>query len=121
MPGFISTHVFEDEEDLPGSLSGDAGNESPIEGTTAVVKPATTIICPSDRRHLILEDVDGELEMEDASKDDRVLVRVSLKQQLEVPTINETSESELSAQGALPPLASGSPPLPLDSPPSPPP
>ncbi|CAA6655752.1 unnamed protein product [Spirodela intermedia] len=93
LPGFISTHVFEDEEDLPGSLSGDAGNESPIEGTTAVVKPGTTIIHPSDRRHLILEDVDGELEMEDASKDDRVLVRISLKQQLEPPIAHPSSSS----------------------------
>ncbi|CAA7391102.1 unnamed protein product [Spirodela intermedia] len=93
LPGFISTHVFEDEEDLPGSLSGDAGNESPIEGTTAVVIPGTTIIHPSDRRHLILEDVDGELEMEDASKDDRVLVRISLKQQLEPPIAHPSSSS----------------------------
>ncbi|KAJ0094602.1 hypothetical protein Patl1_16371 [Pistacia atlantica] len=117
LPGFLSSHVFEDDEedDLPSSTYKEVGDTSPIEQTRASGESETCTVTPNDRRHCILEDVDGELEMEDVSghpKDgndsfeiesqhgsDRILESVS----------NNFSE--------LPPLPEGSPPLPPDSPP----
>ncbi|GFZ15727.1 Tudor/PWWP/MBT domain-containing protein [Actinidia rufa] len=78
LPGFLSSHVFEedDEEDLPSSSYKEAGGGSPVESAPATGEPEPCMVTPNDRRHCILEDVDGELEMEDVSghpKDERPL------------------------------------------------
>ncbi|KAJ1427615.1 PWWP domain [Sesbania bispinosa] len=62
LPGFLSARVFEEDED------GDFPNNlSPADPTHTHVDSDTSTITPSDKRHCILEDVDGELEMEDVS------------------------------------------------------
>ncbi|XP_077247114.1 ENHANCER OF AG-4 protein 2-like [Tasmannia lanceolata] len=114
LPGFLSSHVFEDE-DLPSSLCKDTGVESPMEPASALEEPDTCAVTPSDRRHHILEEVDGELEMEDVSapsKDERAVTGNGS---------DRISESVSNSLTELPPLPLGSPPLPLDSPPPPPP
>uniref|UniRef100_A0A1D1YD06 Hepatoma-derived growth factor-related protein 2 n=1 Tax=Anthurium amnicola TaxID=1678845 RepID=A0A1D1YD06_9ARAE len=124
LPGFLSAHMFEDEDDLPGSFSGDANNESPVDASTALVETDTCIAYPCDRRHHILEDVDGELEMEDVSipsKDERALARNSFKVENEMSIYDQNAESTLSSQTGLVPSPVSSAPLPLDSPPPPPP
>ncbi|XP_010548830.2 PREDICTED: ENHANCER OF AG-4 protein 2-like [Tarenaya hassleriana] len=122
LSGFFSSHKFEDDEedeDLP-STSGKANNAS-------MVEPVHTLgelemrFTPNDRRHCILEDVDGELEMEDAScrlKDEvpcSVCETEAQEQPLDVRESAETSSVE------PPPPLEGSPPLPDELPPSPPP
>lgn len=78
--GFLSSHVFEDdEEDLPSSTYKEAGKASPVEQTRASRESETCTVTPNDRRHCILEDVDGELEMEDVSghpKDETDLIEI---------------------------------------------
>ncbi|GAU25944.1 hypothetical protein TSUD_16820, partial [Trifolium subterraneum] len=118
LAGILSARVFEDDDD-------DFLNVSPEDPTHTVVDSETSTVTPSDKRHCILEDVDGELEMEDVSghpKDERPVL------------LNSTSEMDFQLQGSdriLDPASNvceevhvnleASPPLPLDSPPTPPP
>ncbi|KAK3013957.1 hypothetical protein RJ639_008703 [Escallonia herrerae] len=115
LPGFFSSHAFqedEEEDDLPCSSYKGSADRSPLELTHATGETETSMFTPSDRRHCILEAVDGELEMEDVSgypKDEK-------------PSVTDVSWQEGSDKTTeLPPLPEGSPPLPLDSPPPTPP
>ncbi|XP_058090300.1 ENHANCER OF AG-4 protein 2 [Magnolia sinica] len=112
LPGFLSSRVFEDEEDLPTNLCKDTGDESPEEAADALEEPDTSAVTPSDRRgNHILEEVDGELEMEDvsgSSKDERT-ASGNVSDRILESTSNNLIE--------LPPVPLDSPPLPLDSPP----
>nr|XP_029123507.1 ENHANCER OF AG-4 protein 2 isoform X2 [Elaeis guineensis] len=136
LPGLLSSHVFEDEEeDLPRSPCKDTGNELPVEAIGVSEEPDTCAFTPSDpsdRHHHILEDVDGELEMEDVSalsKDEKSILR---NDHLELES--QHHKSDIAFQPALadqtevshlpvgpPPLPLDPPPLPLDPPPPPPP
>ncbi|CAJ1933850.1 unnamed protein product [Sphenostylis stenocarpa] len=130
LPGFLSSHAFEEDEDeyeddIPMKLCQETCDASPADPTHTLGESETSTVTPNDKRHCILKDVDGELEMEDVSghpKDER-------------PTFfNSSDEIDLQLQGSdrkLDPTPNiseemsatpeGSPPLPLDSPPPPPP
>ncbi|KAM7270478.1 hypothetical protein ACFE04_029692 [Oxalis oulophora] len=73
LPGLLSAHVFEDEDDDDFSLKESRINLSPTaaEPNHELELEACTPVTPNDRRHCLLEDVDGELEMEDVSKEER--------------------------------------------------
>ncbi|KAK1297517.1 ENHANCER OF AG-4 protein 2 [Acorus calamus] len=131
LPGLLSSHVFddedEDEDDIFNNASKgackDAGLESPVEASNGLDEPETCVVTPNDKRHHILEDVDGELEMEDvsaSSKEERSIVENRpLKTEFQQHNFTDPKASN---QTNLPPLPMGSPPpLPLDPPPSPPP
>ncbi|KAM3343134.1 ENHANCER OF AG-4 protein 2 [Capsicum galapagoense] len=123
LPGLLSSHVFydEEEEDALRNLQNESAEELAIEHTPATGDNAERCtVTPSDRRHCILEDVDGELEMEDVSghpKEERPLFADDVNQigpdHTLVSAIDDVSE--------LPPLPMGSPPLPPCSPPPTPP
>ncbi|KAL7001506.1 ENHANCER OF AG-4 protein [Sarracenia purpurea var. burkii] len=129
LPGLLSSHVFEedDEEDLPRSSFKEADGGSPVESVPAAGEPETCTVTPNDKRHCILEDVDGELEMEDVSghpKDDKPLftngsIQFASQQQASdrILVTSQNSSNEL----GLDPIREGSPPLPLDPPPPTPP
>ncbi|THU62405.1 hypothetical protein C4D60_Mb01t04800 [Musa balbisiana] len=123
LPGLLSSCVFEDEEDPLITLPRNSGTEMPVESDNTLEELDTYAITPSDRHHHILKDVDGELEMEDAtlSKDDKDIMRND-HQKIELQ--HQDSSVSLKATSAnlseLPPLPT-SPPPPLDSPPPPPP
>ncbi|XP_050275952.1 ENHANCER OF AG-4 protein 2 isoform X4 [Quercus robur] len=126
LPGFLSSHVFEDEEeDFPSSSFKEAGDASAEETTPALGESETCAVLPNDRRHCILEDVDGELEMEDVSghlKDERPLfTNGSFEIDPQHQSSDRTIEPAPNNSSELLPLPEGSPPLPLDSPPPPPP
>ncbi|XP_052204558.1 ENHANCER OF AG-4 protein 2 isoform X2 [Diospyros lotus] len=124
LPGFLSASVFEEdgEEDLPVSLLKEPGGRSPVEVVPASGEPDT--VTSSDRRHCILEDVDGELEMEDVSghtRDERPLfsngpIEFTLQQYGSQGVLEALSDSP----DNFSPLE-GSPPLPRTSPPQTPP
>ncbi|KAL0386264.1 UNVERIFIED_CONTAM: ENHANCER OF AG-4 protein 2, partial [Sesamum radiatum] len=72
LPGLLSAHVFDEEEEyedsFPTKLCKEVNDTSPSELALATSRdPENHSVTPSDRRHCILEDVDGELEMEDVS------------------------------------------------------
>ncbi|KAK4360209.1 hypothetical protein RND71_019161 [Anisodus tanguticus] len=122
LPGFLSSHVFdEEEEDALRNLQNEAAEELAAERTPATGDNSERYtVTPSDRRHCILEDVDGELEMEDVSdhpKDERPLFADDADQS----GSDRTLESALDNTPDLPPLPMGSPPLPPCSPPPTPP
>ncbi|XP_061990605.1 ENHANCER OF AG-4 protein 2 [Rosa rugosa] len=130
LPGFLSSHAFEDdddeeEEEVPSCSYKEASHPSPVETTHASGESETCAVTPNDRRHCILEDVDGELEMEDVSghpKDERPSsVNGSFEMDPPQQGPHRVMEPALNACTDLPPLPEGSPPLPLDSPPPPPP
>ncbi|KAF8398719.1 hypothetical protein HHK36_014576 [Tetracentron sinense] len=126
LPGFLSSNVFEDEEEHRSSnLCKETDDVSPADSNLDLEEPETCPVTPSDRRHRILEDVDGELEMEDVSgspKDERpISANGSFEVDLQHQCSDRILESASNYLAALPPLPSGSPPLPLDSPPPPPP
>ncbi|XP_021735420.1 ENHANCER OF AG-4 protein 2-like isoform X2 [Chenopodium quinoa] len=121
LPGFLSTHGFvdddEDEEDVP-SFSLREFDVSPLQpsNNSAGLETENT---PNDRRHHILEEVDGELEMEDVSghlKDGARSPGESskkVKQEMQLDAQFECSTNEFVESPSL----EGSPPLPLESPP----
>ncbi|XP_031372017.1 ENHANCER OF AG-4 protein 2 [Punica granatum] len=131
LPGFLPSHVFEDDdededhEDLPiiptkGGRVDTSTEESAHVSGEARASDAT----PSDRRHCILQDVDGELEMEDVSghpKDERSLNMHDVDLVSQSQEADEIREPASANFEEAPPIPEGSPPLPLDSPPLPPP
>ncbi|KAB2009259.1 hypothetical protein ES319_D10G155200v1 [Gossypium barbadense] len=123
LPGLLSSNVFEDEEedDLSISPGREAADASPLEAAPALGELETCTVTPSDRPHRILEDVDGELEMEDVSghlKNDRPFTNDALQMDWQQQGIMEPASN---SSNEFPPLPEGSPPLPPDSPPPPPP
>ncbi|KAG1359527.1 ENHANCER OF AG-4 protein 2-like [Cocos nucifera] len=124
LPGLLSSHVFGDEdENLPSSPYKDTGNGLVVEVVGALEELDTCAFTPSDRHHHILEDVDGELEMEDVSALSKDEKSVSGNNQLKLESQLQNSdlafEPALADQNELPPLPVGPPPLPLDPPPLP--
>ncbi|KAG8365754.1 hypothetical protein BUALT_Bualt17G0004800 [Buddleja alternifolia] len=137
LPGLLSSHVFEEDEEYEDNFRTNIYTEvvdtSPSKHTPAASRdPENYTVTPSDRRHCILEDVDGELEMEDVSghqKEERLLFKngifdlVSLEPNsngiLEAAS-NKSSELLSSPEGS-PPLPPGSPPVTPPLPTSPPP
>nr|KYP33119.1 Hepatoma-derived growth factor-related protein 2 [Cajanus cajan] len=85
LPGLLSSLVFEEDED-----DDFLNNASPADPTRTVVDSETSTVTPTDKRHCILEDVDGELEMEDVS--------VHLKDERPV-LLNSPSEMDSQLQG----------------------
>ncbi|KAH6792604.1 hypothetical protein C2S52_003081 [Perilla frutescens var. hirtella] len=135
LPGFLSSHLFEDddedEDNFPSKLCKDIVDMSPSEHTLASKDPENCTVTPSDRRHCILEDVDGELEMEDVSghdKDERILIAngtsvvalLELNSEVKFQLASNMSELLPSPEGS-PPLPPGSPPVTPPLPTSPPP
>ncbi|TYJ19847.1 hypothetical protein E1A91_A09G219600v1 [Gossypium mustelinum] len=126
LPGLLSSNAFDDdEEELSDSPCGEAADASPLETAQALVELEACTVTPSDRRHCILEDVDGELEMEDVSahqKDDRPsFTNDSLEKDMQQQGTDRIMEPASSSPNGFPPLPEGSPPFPADSPPPPPP
>ncbi|XP_047957686.1 ENHANCER OF AG-4 protein 2-like isoform X2 [Salvia hispanica] len=144
LPGFLSASVFEEEEDEDASdtslrLKDDGA--SPSKDAPATGRDHENhSVTPSDRRHCILEEVDGELEMEDVSghqKDERTtmtndtieLASLELKPDSGRESSSNTSTEWLPSPEGSPPLPPGSPPMtpllpsspPPSSPPPPPP
>ncbi|XP_044490346.1 ENHANCER OF AG-4 protein 2 isoform X2 [Mangifera indica] len=119
LSGFLPSHVFEDEEeeeDLPSSTYKEVDDASPVEQRRASGESETCTVTPNDRRHCILEDVDGELEMEDVSghpKDENDSFEIESQQH----GSDRMLESVSNNFSEFPPLPDGSPPLPPDSPP----
>ncbi|KAJ4822810.1 hypothetical protein Tsubulata_015812 [Turnera subulata] len=125
LPGFLSSHVFEDEdeeEDFPSSLPKEAAELPSVPDPTPVLPESETVtVTPTDRRHCILEDVDGELEMEDVSeqqKDERPLLSTgSFETDAQQHCSDGILETATNNSLELPPLPEGSPPPPPNSPP----
>ncbi|CAN1255068.1 ENHANCER OF AG-4 protein 2 [Linum perenne] len=128
LPGFLSSNIFEEEDD-------DLVNELPKEGRNmpAVAEPDCNLAdrethtgTPSDRHHFILEEVDGELEMEDVSyhhlKDEGpgIDIEKNYSDRAMGPTSDSNVDSPFILEGS-PPLPPGSPPQLPPLPPSPPP
>ncbi|KAL3502244.1 hypothetical protein ACH5RR_036693 [Cinchona calisaya] len=129
LPGFFSSRVFEEdeeeEEEIPKNPVKESANISPSEHSPVAGDLDNYTFTPSERRHHILEDVDGELEMEDVSghqKDERSSITGDTFG-IDPIHLNSamTLESASNIPFELPPLPEGSPPLPLDSPPATPP
>ncbi|KAL2938949.1 Protein HUA2-LIKE 1 [Bienertia sinuspersici] len=124
LPGFMCSHGFvddgedEDEEDVPSKPFKDF-DLSLLQLTNNTVDQETGKDTPNDRRHRILEEVDGELEMEDVSgypKDGAFAPNgfpKKNKQETQLDTQLECPSNDLVDS----PLLEGSPPLPLESPP----
>ncbi|KAL9229948.1 hypothetical protein vseg_005357 [Gypsophila vaccaria] len=123
LPGFLTTRGFvddeEDEDDVPISPHNQS-EASPLQPfTNASMSPETENLTPNDRRHHILEDVDGELEMEDATghqKDGALSpydFRKNDEQEMQLDAETEPSTHNMVES----PILNGSPPLPLESPP----
>ncbi|KAK9691403.1 hypothetical protein RND81_09G194900 [Saponaria officinalis] len=123
LPGFLTTRGFvddeEDEDDVPTSPHNQS-EASPLQSSIdASIRPETEGLTPNDRRHHILEDVDGELEMEDATghQKDGALSPYNFskndEQKMELDAETEPSTGDVVES----PILNGSPPLPLESPP----
>ncbi|KAE8658443.1 Tudor/PWWP/MBT domain-containing protein, putative isoform 2 [Hibiscus syriacus] len=122
LPGLLSSNAFEDdEEDLSDSPCGEAVDASPLETAQISAELEVCTVTPSDRRHCILEDVDGELEMEDVSahqKDDRPsFANDTLEKDMQQLDTDKIMEPASNSSDGFPPIPEGSPPLPPDSPP----
>ncbi|KAJ0740089.1 putative PWWP domain, CID domain-containing protein [Helianthus annuus] len=129
LPGFLSANVFEEEEDDDDILNfshKEGSGKSILEVNTATGELETCSGTSIERRHCILEDVDGELEMEDVCghpKDEKFLTGggSSYKAVQEDDGSNRSMDTALNNSNEASPLREGSPPLPPDSPPPTPP
>ncbi|XP_022861363.1 ENHANCER OF AG-4 protein 2-like [Olea europaea var. sylvestris] len=130
--GLLSSHAFEEEEEeeeeedhIQANLCKEVADASPSEGMPVNGDPENCAVTPSDKRHCILEDVDGELEMEDVSenqKDERPLSNDGAFETAKIqPDADMIPVSASNNSCELLPLPEGSPPLPFDSPPATPP
>ncbi|KAI3812328.1 hypothetical protein L1987_17035 [Smallanthus sonchifolius] len=127
LPGLLSSNVFEeeDEDDILNFSHKEGICKSKLELNTATGELETCSVTSNERRHCILEDVDGELEMEDVSghrKDEKLLKGGgSYKAVQEDEGSNRTMDTTSNNSNEVSPLREGSPPLPPDSPPPTPP
>lgn len=126
LPGLLSSNVFEEEDDdvLIFSHKESIGGKSTLELNLTTGEVETCSVTSNDRRHCILEDVDGELEMEDVSgypKDEKMLTGSSYKAVLEDEGSDRTMDAASNNSNEVSPIREGSPPLPPDSPPPTPP
>ncbi|XP_056169312.1 ENHANCER OF AG-4 protein 2 [Syzygium oleosum] len=130
LPGFLPSHVFEDNddeedhEDLPSIPCKETIDASPVESTLGSAEQRTFEVTPNDRRHCILEDVDGELEMEDVSgppREEKPWIPHDVEMESQEPGSDMLHVSVPANSDEFTSLSEGSPPLPLDSPPPPPP
>ncbi|KAK9076295.1 hypothetical protein SSX86_004628 [Deinandra increscens subsp. villosa] len=126
LPGLLSSNVFEDEEDdILNFLHKEGNGKSILEVNTATGELETCSVTSTERRHCILEDVDGELEMEDVSghpKDEIFLTGGgSRKAVQEDDGLNRKMDTSSNNSNEASPMREGSPPLPPDSPPPTPP
>ncbi|KAJ8759921.1 hypothetical protein K2173_010067 [Erythroxylum novogranatense] len=118
LPGLLSCSILEDDEDdFPSSLSKEEADAQPVvEPISALQESDTSTIAGIDRRHCILEDVDGELEMEDVSgneKDDTSSHSSgSVEMETQQQSMHGLTEPALNNSMELAPLPEGSPPLP---------
>ncbi|KAK4403166.1 ENHANCER OF AG-4 protein 2, partial [Sesamum angolense] len=127
LPGLLSAHVFDEEEEyedsFPTKLCQEINDTSPSELAPATSRdPENQSVTPSDRRHCILEDVDGELEMEDVSGHQRDEKPLFTNGTLGLGVLEPNSDGILeSAPNSMCaewlPSPEGSPPLPPGSPP----
>nr|XP_043639966.1 ENHANCER OF AG-4 protein 2 isoform X2 [Erigeron canadensis] len=126
LPGLLSSNVFEEEEeddDILNFSHKEGIGKSEFELNPGTGELETCSVTSNDRRHCILEDVDGELEMEDVSghpKDEKALTGGSCKAVEEEEFCDRTMDA-VSNSNKVSPLREGSPPLPPDSPPPTPP
>ncbi|KAK1438045.1 hypothetical protein QVD17_03846 [Tagetes erecta] len=129
LPGLLSSNIFEEEdEDNILNFSRKEGIcKSTLELNTATGELETCSVTSNEKRHCILEDVDGELEMEDVSghpKDEKLLMGGgggSYKAVQEDEGSNRTIDTASNNSNEGSPLREGSPPLPPESPPPTPP
>ncbi|KAL8208158.1 hypothetical protein R6Q57_007570 [Mikania cordata] len=124
LPGLLSSNVFEEEEDDDGILNfshKEGSGKSILELNTAPGELETCSVTSIERRHCILEDVDGELEMEDVSghpKDEKLLTGGgSYKAVQEDDDSIKKMDTASNNSNEASPFCEGSPPLPADSPP----
>ncbi|KAJ0825138.1 putative CID domain-containing protein [Helianthus annuus] len=129
LPGLLSSNVFEeeDEDDILNFSHKEGICKSTLELNVAAGELETCSVTSNERRHCILEDVDGELEMEmeDVSghpKDEKFSTGSrSSKAIQEDEGSNRTLDTSSNNSNEVSPLRQGSPPLPPDSPPPTPP
>ncbi|RZC61814.1 hypothetical protein C5167_023557 [Papaver somniferum] len=128
LPGLCSSHIFEEEdEEYLSTIACEEDASSPVEEVNHNLDEdqETRELIPSDGRHCILEDADGDFEMEDVSCQPDVEGTIVFSNSFVVESQAKHSGSNFemppSNSTNPPPLFSGSPPLPLDSPPPPPP
>lgn len=120
LPGFLQSRGFvdeEDEDDVPATTCKES-DASLLELVDASAGPEVDKT-PSDRPHHILEDVDGELEMEDVSgnlKDGALSPSCSPEKEKQETHLD--TELDFPTNSVVDPLSpEGSPPLPLEPPP----
>ncbi|XP_027355668.1 ENHANCER OF AG-4 protein 2 [Abrus precatorius] len=128
LDGFLSSHAFEedeDEDDLLINSCKETYDASPVDPPHTLGESETSTVTPNDKRHCILKDVDGELEMEDVSGHPKDETPVFLNSADEIDLHLQSSDRNLDPTSniseEMPATPEGSPPLPLDSPPPPPP
>ncbi|KAJ0963937.1 hypothetical protein J5N97_029059 [Dioscorea zingiberensis] len=121
LPGPLSHHVFECE-DIPRGLCKNSGKELMVESDIALAKGGNCVFAPSKKRHHILKDVDGELEMEDVcmvSEEEKGVLVYDSNGRQPCQFSGGSSQSSLNNLAEAQPLSMG-PSLPLNYPPPPP-
>ncbi|XP_057837984.2 protein HUA2-LIKE 2 isoform X2 [Cryptomeria japonica] len=122
LPGFLLSQMYEDEEDSCASDGLKVEDSSPVGISEVVPEPTNNSPYILERHRHILEDVEGELEMEDVSPSSEY-DGISFKNDTvgaDSRSVGPGGSAMLNEVNQYPPL-SQVPPLPEDMPPSPPP
>ncbi|KAH9312650.1 hypothetical protein KI387_027685 [Taxus chinensis] len=125
LPGFLMSQMYEDEEDPCASDGLKVEDNSSVGISEAMLEPTNNSTCFLERHRHILEDVEGELEMEDVSPsseyDGITFKNDTVGADLRPVGPGEAFCSSMLNETNLYPPSSLIPPLPVDMPPSPPP
>ncbi|XP_078445831.1 ENHANCER OF AG-4 protein 2-like [Wolffia australiana] len=129
LPGLLSIHDSDDnEDDLPHELCDDGKDESGVDPISPLHEQNVLSYTPSKRQHCLLEDVDGELEMEELEEKNKLIAVAAVPPSNSPPPLPScpppsppppppSSPPPLPPPLPLPPQPSFVPPLPPDPPP----
>ena len=121
LPGLLSSRMFDDEEESPSRVKPSEDVLESAAGVTEEVMDPHSL--PAEKHRHILEDVEGELEMEDASPDRNIEDNIMAQEYQSMSALEDTSPPPPpppdSPPPSPPPLPESPPPMPPSPPPPP--
>ena len=89
LPGLLSSRMFDDEEESPSRVKPSEDVLESAAGVTEEVMDPHSL--PAEKHRHILEDVEGELEMEDASPDRNIEDNIMAQEYQSMSALEDTS------------------------------
>ena len=123
LTGLLTSRMFDDEEEEVSPTHAKSGEDFIHRCPDATEEATQAYTLPSEKHRHILEDVEGELEMEDASPDRNIEDNIMAQEYQSMSALEDTSPPPPpppdSPPPSPPPLPESPPPMPPSPPPPP--